>query len=79
MSETEENKKPVLEVRSGSVKASVWENKGNFGVYDRVKLEKVYKDDRNEWQSCQNYKDTDLQDIVLVVQKTLQERRVKVV
>ena len=43
--------RPWLEVRSGMLKATVWENRAGDGTtYTSTQLSRLYKDANNQWQ-----------------------------
>ena len=53
------NKKPVKEIRFGSIKATIWENDTENGVRHAVTVIKVYKDG-NDWKETWSYSKSDL-------------------
>ena len=57
MSDT--NNKPIREIRMGSIKASIWENKNDKGVWHNVSLSRIYKDG-DEWKRSENFGRDDL-------------------
>jgi len=52
-------KRPVHEVRIGSVKAAIWRNDGSNGPWHGVSFERVYRDG-NEWKSSTSFGRDDL-------------------
>ena len=66
-----ERQKPVHEIRLGLVRASIWENKSEFGVRHNVTLERLYPvkldDNRRTWKSTSSFGRDDL----LLVAKVL--------
>lgn len=58
MSQTE-TKKPVHEVRIGSIKAAIWANDTDKGVRHNVTFQRLYKDG-DEWKSSDSFGRDDL-------------------
>lgn len=58
MSQTE-TKKPVHEIRLGSIKAAIWANDTQNGVRHNVTLQRLYKDE-DEWNSSDSFGRDDL-------------------
>ena len=52
--------RPVHEVRIGSIKAAIWANEGNQGVFYNVTLSRVYKDQQRGWQTASTFGRDDL-------------------
>jgi len=54
-----ERQKPVHEIRLGLVRASIWENKGEYGVRYNVTLERLYPvkldENRRTWKSTSSF------------------------
>jgi hypothetical protein len=50
----------VQEVRIGSIKAAIWANEGNQGVFYNVTLCRVYKDQQRGWQTASTFGRDDL-------------------
>ncbi|MBK7878913.1 MAG: hypothetical protein IPJ77_24915 [Planctomycetes bacterium] len=59
-----ERQKPVHEIRLGLVRASIWENKSEYGVRHNVTLERLYSvkldDNRRQWKSTGSFGRDDL-------------------
>ena len=59
-----ERQKPVHEIRLGLVRASIWENKSEYGVRFNVTLERLYSvkldDNRRQWKSTSSFGRDDL-------------------
>jgi len=55
----ETKKRPVHDLRIGSVKAAVWKNEGTNGAWHSVTFERLYKDG-NEWKSSGSFGKDDL-------------------
>jgi hypothetical protein len=59
-----ERQKPVHEIRLGLVRASIWENKTEFGVRYNVTLERLYPvkldENRRTWKSTSSFATKDL-------------------
>ena len=59
-----ERQKPVHEIRVGLVRASIWENKSEFGVRHNVTIERLYSvkldDTRRQWKSTSSFGRDDL-------------------
>ncbi len=54
------NKKPVHEIRIGSVKAAIWErNAENGDVFYSVSLSRLYRKD-DKWNFADNFRPNDL-------------------
>ncbi len=66
-----ERQKPVHEIRLGLVRASIWENKSEYGVRHNVTLERLYPvkldENRRTWKSTSSFGREDL----LLVAKVL--------
>lgn len=60
--------KPVHEIRNGLVKASIWRNESEKGVFYNTTLEKLYRKGK-EWKSTGSYS----RDQLLVVSRVSQE------
>lgn len=54
-----ETKKPVHEIRLGSIKAAIWANDTQNGVRHNVTLQRLYKDEE-EWKSSDSFGRDDL-------------------
>ncbi len=54
-----ETKKPVHEVRIGSIKAAIWANDTEKGVRHNVTFQRLYKDG-DEWKSSDSFGRDDL-------------------
>jgi hypothetical protein len=48
---------------NGSIVASIWENTNDKGAFYDVTFERIYQDVDGAWQSSNNYKKADLQDL----------------
>ena len=59
-----ERQKPVHEIRMGLVRASIWENKTEYGVRHNVTLERLYPvkldENRRTWKSTSSLGRDDL-------------------
>lgn len=53
-----EKRKPVHEVKAGSVRAAVWENDGREGVFYTFTLERLYKASEG-WRSTNTFSHRD--------------------
>jgi hypothetical protein len=53
------NNKPIHEVRLGAIKASVWKNQTESGVWHNVTLSRIYKDG-DQWKSTNSFGRDDL-------------------
>jgi len=76
--ETNEINKPIKEIRSGFVKASIWENdfKLENGEVIKVKslnLAKNIKDKEDNWKQTNNYNKSDLLYLKVVIDKAINE------
>lgn len=59
-----ERQKPVHEIRLGLVRASIWENKSEYGIRHNVTLERLYPvkldENRRTWKSTSSFGRDDL-------------------
>jgi hypothetical protein len=53
------NNKPAYEARIGKIRAAVWENKGEKGVWYNVTVTRSYLDG-NEWKDTPSFRPDDL-------------------
>lgn len=53
-----EKKKPIHEVKAGSVRAAIWENDGREGVFYTFTLERLYKA-TDGWKSTDSFSHRD--------------------
>ena len=68
----------MAKVRVGSIEVAVWENKDEKNTaWHSVTIQRHYKAN-DEWKNTQNFRLTDLRDIVAALQKVNEEMRVKV-
>ena len=51
---------PVAEVRIGSVKAAIWRNDTEGGVYHGVTFSRLYRTDEGDWRSTSSFGGRDL-------------------
>lgn len=51
---------PVDEIRIGSIKAAVWENESEGGVYHGVTFSRLYRTEDGEWRSTGSFRGHDL-------------------
>lgn len=51
---------PVEEVRIGSIKAAVWENESEGGVYHSVTFSRLYRTEDGDWRSTSSFRGHDL-------------------
>ena len=57
---TNENKKPVHEIRIGSVKAAIWEKNVESGdIFYSVSVSRLYRKD-DKWNFADNFRPSDL-------------------
>ena len=54
------SKKPIHEIRLGTVKAAIWPNETDAGVRHNVTFAKLYKDDADKWQRTESFSRDDL-------------------
>jgi len=59
--------RPVHEIRMGRIKAAIWENETQTGVRHNVTVQRIYKDERQEWQSSDSFGRDDLPLLAKVV------------
>ena len=51
----------------GRIKAAIWENETQTGVRHNVTVQRIYKDERQEWQSSDSFGRDDLPLLAKVV------------
>ena len=51
---------PVDEIRIGSIKAAVWENESEGGVYHSVTFSRLYRTEDGDWRSTGSFRAHDL-------------------
>jgi hypothetical protein len=51
---------PVHEVKFGRVRATVWANEGEAGIWHTVKFSRLYKDKEGKWQDADGFSREDL-------------------
>ena len=66
--------KPVHEIRMGRIKAAVWENETQTGTRHYVTLQRIYKDDSNNWQTSDSFGRDDLPLVAKVVDRAATAR-----
>lgn len=59
--------KPVHEIRMGRIKAAIWENETQNGIRHNVTVQRIYKDESQEWQSSDSFGRDDLPLLAKVV------------
>ena len=59
------NKKPIHEIRIGSIKAAIWENQHENIIRHNVTVSRIYKDGE-EWKSTESFGRDDLPLLVKV-------------
>lgn len=68
--------KPLKEFASASIRAVIWENerekKGQKFITHTVRVERTYKDQNDEWQSTNGFRQSDLPNVELVVRKAFE-------
>jgi len=54
--------KPAAEVRYGNIRAAIWRNEGkkNGGAYFTVSIERIYRDDEDEFRTSHSFGRDDL-------------------
>ena len=67
MNETKQ--KPIHEIRLGRVRATIWENSGEKGIYPKVTFSKLYKKD-DKWQDTASFGREDLLLLAEVARQT---------
>lgn len=53
------NNKPAMEIRIGAIKAAIWENQSEDGVYHQVTFSRIYKAGE-EWRRTESFNRDDL-------------------
>jgi hypothetical protein len=66
----EERQKPLHEIRLGRVRATVWENRGEKGIYRKTTFSKLYKGKDNKWQDTGSFDKEDLLLLAEVARQT---------
>ena len=66
MAKTSANK-PVHEIRMGRIKAAIWENDTQNGVRHNVTVQRIYRDESQEWQTSDSFGRDDLPLLAKVV------------
>lgn len=51
---------PVDEVRIGAVKAAIWENETEGGVYHTATFSRLYRTEDGDWRSTSSFRGHDL-------------------
>ena len=51
---------PVAEVRIGRVKAAIWQNDSEGGVYHTVTFSRLYRTNEGDWRSSVSFRGHDL-------------------
>ena len=54
------NQPPLAEVRIGSVKAAIWRNEAEGGVYHSASFSRLYRTEDGEWRSTASFRGHDL-------------------
>ena len=54
------SQQPVTEVRIGSVKAAIWANPTDAGVYHSASFSRLYRTEDGEWRSTASFRGHDL-------------------
>ena len=58
--------KPVAEVKSGAVVATIWPNEGQNGPYHNIVVTRFYKDREGTWQRTKSLRPKDMPDVATV-------------
>lgn len=76
MEEQTKANQPKKRYMAGGIVATVWENEhekdGKKFSFQTVKLERVYKDDNDEWKNTNSFRVSDLPKATLVLDKAFQ-------
>lgn len=51
---------PADTLRDGNLKATIWQNEGEKGVYYSTTFSRTYKDDQGEYRETQSFSSSDL-------------------
>ena len=51
---------PIAEVRIGTVKAAIWKNDTEGGVYHNVTFSRLYRTDEGDWRSTTSFRGHEL-------------------
>lgn len=54
------NTPPADTLRDGNLKATIWQNEGEKGLYYSTKFSRTYKDDQGEYRETQSFSSGDL-------------------
>lgn len=65
-----ENNKPEITLRDGSLKATVWRNRGDKGAYHAVSLAKTYTGEDGKPRDTTSFSQTDLLRIAELARET---------
>jgi hypothetical protein len=60
--------KPISEIRIGTVKAAIWQNKAGDGIRHNVTFSRGYKDGET-WKNTDSFGRDDLPKLILAAQK----------
>ena len=60
--------KPISEIRIGTVKAAIWQNKAGVSIRHNVTFTRIYKDGE-EWKNTDSFGRDDLPKLILAAQK----------
>jgi len=60
--------KPISEIRIGTVKAAIWQNKSGDSVFHNVTFSRGYKDGET-WKNTDSFGRDDLPKLILAAQK----------
>lgn len=78
MTNTDQPRRPVKTIRSGAVKLAIWENEAEGNVYYNVTAQRLYRDERGDWQTTSGFNSADLAHLAFAAQRAeiwIHERR----
>ena len=58
--------KPIAELKSGAVVATIWPNEGQNGPYHNIVVTRFYKDRDGQWQRTKSLRPKDMPDVTTV-------------
>ncbi len=56
---SQENNKPVATLKDGLIKAVIWKNEGEKGVYHTTQYFRLYRDKQDQWQEINSFSRTE--------------------
>ena len=69
MTKADQPKRPVKTIRSGPVKLAIWENETDKGKRYNVTAQRLYRDERGDWQTTGGFNTADLAHLAFAAQR----------